>query len=136
MKAEHCIFFQLAKAYQTGSRFWKDKLADCDVTAVQALVLAFLEEEDQISSVTLGQRIQVDSATLTGVLDRLEGLGYLERRKNPRDRRAILIALTEAGHKIAQRIGTILIEGNREFLSRLEPEEAKQLYRLLCKIRR
>jgi DNA-binding MarR family transcriptional regulator len=78
----------------------------------------------------------VDSATLTGVLDRLEGLGYLDRRKNPRDRRAILIALTEAGHEIAQRIGTILIEGNREFLSRLDPEEAKQLRRLLCKIRR
>ncbi len=135
MKTEHCIFFQLAKAYQSGSRFWKEKLAVFGVTAVQGLVMAFLREEDQIPSVALGQRIQLDSATLTGVLDRLEGLGYLERQRNPRDRRAIVIHLTDEGRQLSQRIHSALKEGNREFLARLDSHEEATLRSLLLKIR-
>ena len=135
MTTEHCIFFQLAKAYQSGTRFWKDKLAPFGVTAVQGLVMAFLEEKDHISSVALGQRVQLDSATLTGVLDRLEGLGYIERQKNPRDRRAILIQLTGEGRKHASRIARALGEGSREFLSRLDSREEDMLRALLIKIR-
>ena len=136
MKSEDCIFFQLAKAYQASLRFWKGKLACFNITAAQAMVMAFLEEEDGITSASLGQRVQLDSATLTGVLDRLEGLAYLERQKNPRDRRAILIHLTAGGRQLAQQIRPVIQEGNREFLTRLASGEEDTLRKLLIKIRK
>ena len=72
-------------------------LLEFGVTGVQALVLNALSEEDQISSVQLGQRVQFDSATMTGVLDRLEQSGLVRRIADIQDRRAVRISLTSAG---------------------------------------
>lgn len=91
MRGDDCIFFQFAKAYQLSSKFLTQKVAELNLTSVQAMVLGFLTEEDQISSSELGKRTELDSATLTGILDRLEAAGFLERRSNPDDRRSIHI---------------------------------------------
>ena len=135
MKTQDCIFFQLAKAYQSGIRFWKDKLAAFNITAVQSQVLAFLGEEDRISSTTLGQRIQLDSATLTGILDRLVTAGLVERKQHPDDRRAILVCLTEKGRQTAQRLRSRLEDANREFLNTLGEDEQVAFRGMLGKLR-
>ena len=80
MKIEDCIFYQLNKANQAGARFLSGKLAPLGVTAVQGVVLSFLSDEDRVTSRKLGQRTKLDSATLTGILDRLEGMELVERR--------------------------------------------------------
>lgn len=136
MKGDDCIFFQLAKANQTAARYWSKKIGPLNVTAVQGMVLTFLSEEDQVTSSNLGQRTQLDSATLTGILDRLEGIALVERRPNPEDRRAILIRLTKKGNNITGRIGEAMEQGNRGFLSVLTAEENSMLRGLLKKIRR
>lgn len=45
----------------------------------------------------LGKKLQITSATMTGILDRLEKMGLVERRPHPDDRRAILVCLTDQG---------------------------------------
>ena len=100
MKPVDCIFFQLSKANQNAVRFWGQKVSGLNVTAVQAMVLAFLFDEDCVSSRDLGERTQLDSATLTGIIDRLEGMGLVERRPNPADRRARLLSLTPEGKAV------------------------------------
>ena len=95
MKLDYCIFFQLAKANQIGSRFLGQKVAELNITPVQALVLGFLRDEDRITSSELGKRTELDSATLTGIIDRLEAAELIERRGNPADRRSIHVHLTE-----------------------------------------
>ena len=136
MKGHDCIFFQLAKANQAAARYWSKKIGPLNVTAVQGMVLTFLSEEDQVTSRNLGQRTQLDSATLTGILDRLEGMELVERRPNPGDRRAILIRLTKKGNDITGSIGEAMEEGNREFLDVLTAEEIPMFRGLLKKIRR
>jgi DNA-binding MarR family transcriptional regulator len=49
----------------------------------------------------IAQHIMVNSSTVTGVIDRLEKKGFLERMRNSKDRRVITIALTENGTELA-----------------------------------
>lgn len=119
-----CIFFQLAKASQNAIRFLSHKVSQLNVTAVQAMVLRFLYERDSITSRELGERTELDSATLTGIIDRLESVGLLERKTNPKDRRAIRGCLTGEGRKVASNLRTLLDNANREFLQRIRTEGA------------
>lgn len=125
MKVRDCIFFQLSKANQAGSGFWASKVNHLGVTASQAMLLNFLGEEDRISASSLGQKLQISSATMTGILDRLEKLALIERQPHPDDRRAILICLTDRGSKYAKEINSIMLEANREYLGRLSVERSK-----------
>jgi DNA-binding MarR family transcriptional regulator len=136
VKVEDCIFFLLAKCSQAGTRYWGQKAAALGVTAVQALILAFLSEEDRITSKQLGERSILDSATLTGILDRLEATRQIERKPNPEDRRAIMICLTPEGRAAADSLRLSIEEANREFLRELSPEEELMLRGLLKRLRR
>ena len=88
MRTEECIFFQLAKAGQSGAQYWQGKVAPLGLTAVQAMVLNTLCDDDGAPAGRLGERVQLTSATLTGIIDRLENLGFAERRASKADRRA------------------------------------------------
>ena len=136
MRVDECIFFHLAKANQAAARYWGQKIAPLNVTAVQGMVLNFLSEEDQVTSSNLGERTQLDSATLTGILDRLEGAGLIERKSNPNDRRAILVCLTEKGSSITTEIRKAMEEGNEEFLEVLSEQEKMMLRELLKRVRK
>lgn len=135
MKVDECIFFQLAKAAQTGSEFWGSRVTHLGVTAVQALVLNFLREQEGTTAQHLGQRAGLTSATMTGVLDRLERLGLVERRDHPEDRRALQIWLTAAGTGVAQEIGRIFVDANQEFLAGFTKHEVATLRAALVRIR-
>ena len=134
MKTRDCIFFQLSRASRAGARFWHQKVAPFGVTSAQALVLLSLSEKDQVTSRYLGEQTELDSATLTGLLDRLAKIGLIERRANPDDRRAILVCLTAQGGKIAGRIQAIIETENQAFLAGLTPEEGLILRSLLKKL--
>ena len=135
MNADECIFFQLAKASQAGVKFWTQKVSNLGVTAVQAMVLRFLYESDLVSSKELGEKTQLDSATLTGILDRLEAALLIDRRPNPSDRRAIRIQLTKKGTSVAEQISAVMEEANSEFLGDLSDEDQDMLKELLNRIR-
>jgi DNA-binding MarR family transcriptional regulator len=135
VKPEDCIFFLLAKAHQLGSRFLAQKVAALNITPVQALVLGFLADEDGITSSELGKRTELDSATMTGILDRLEAARLIERRGHPADRRSIQIHLTDPGRTLAVEAVRSIVEANREFLNILTERERKELRGLIRKLR-
>jgi len=133
---EDCIFFQLAKASQAGTRFWANRVSSLNITAAQAMVLNFLGQEDGVTSRDIGSRTMLDSATLTGILDRLESACLIQRKPHPEDRRAICICLTDNGRKITKKIYSRAIDANKAFLASLNKEEQQTLRGLLGKIRR
>ena len=135
MKAEDCIFYQLAKTNQAALRFWSKKVAQLDVTATQGMILNFLLDEDNVPSRQLGDRVNFDSATITGLLDRLEAIALIERQPNPKDRRSVLIRLTTKGRELAVEIRKQVGDENREFLSDLTSDEEEALRNLLHRLR-
>jgi len=135
MKAEDCIFYQLAKTNQAALRFWSKKVAQLDVTATQGMILNFLLDEDNVPSRQLGDRVNFDSATITGLLDRLEAIALIERQPNPKDRRSVLIRLTTKGRELAVEIRQQVGDENREFLSDLTSDEEEALRNLLHRLR-
>jgi DNA-binding MarR family transcriptional regulator len=135
MQEENCIFFQIAKANQTGIKFLNQKILALGITPVQAMVLAFLSEEDRITAGELGKKIELDSATLTGLLDRLEAARLITRQGNPDDRRSIKIHLTPQGRKTGREAGGLIEEANREFLATFTDSEKGLLMDLIKKMR-
>lgn len=135
INVEDCIFFMLAKANQAGTRYWTHRLTDMNLTAVQAMVLNFLGAQEMVTSKELGERTGLDSATLTGVLDRLETSGLIERQRHPRDRRAVCICLTPDSRTLVPHIQERLDEANRDFLGGLSRKDQNELRRLLRAVR-
>ena len=126
-----CIFHLLAKAAKSGSRFWKETMADLGLTAVQGKVLNFIYISGEITASELSMQAGVDNATLTGVLDRLESINILERHAKTDDRRAILIRLTEHGQSVAAQVYQRIEPANEAFLKDLSGAETAMLRDLL-----
>ncbi len=70
------------------------------LTYAQYLVLLVLWEEDAVSVRQLGERLSLDSGTLTPLLKRLEAQGAIERRRDPDDERVVRVRLTKQGRAL------------------------------------
>jgi len=89
--------------YSTAHAFnkvYKPLLDPLGLTYPQYLVMLILWDEDEVTVKDLGQRLQLDSGTLTPLLKRLEANGLVTRRRSEQDERRVVIALTEAGHAL------------------------------------
>lgn len=135
MKAQECIFYHLAKTNQAGNRVWRKAMSGFSVTSAQGMVLNFLHDGDKTTSKDLGERTMLDSATLTGILDRLEKAGLVKRLQHPTDRRAIIVGLTDEGRAIANDTYPEIERANEVFMNCLSPEEQTSLKAMLTKIR-
>lgn len=110
-------------------------MAGFKITAVQGMILNFLSFEDRVTSKELGEKTMLDSATLTGILDRLEKVALIERKRHPSDRRAIVICLTEQGREPAKDTFKEAIRANSVFLACLTANEQTLFKSMLDKIR-
>ncbi len=99
---EDCVSFLVGKAAQQITRRCRDALAEFGITPVQYAVLNVLWEEDGQSLAEIGARLVLDSATMTGVADRLEASGLVARgpARNG-DRRVSCLLLTDAARTLA-----------------------------------
>ena len=96
-RVEDCISFLIGKAAQQISRRAREKLAAWSITPSQYAILKVLWEQDGQSGAAIGARLVIDSATITGVIDRLAAGGWLERRYDDEDRRVHRLFLTPRG---------------------------------------
>lgn len=128
---EDCLSFYLGKAYQRVTQSVKQRLAPYGVTPAQYALLKVLWEEDNQSGAELGDRLLLDSATMTGLLDRLELAGLVERQSHASDRRVNRIVLTNRGRDLQVPLDRELDQINQDFLSKFSPEDAKLLRNLL-----
>src|SRR5260370_34735405 len=79
-------------------------VAELDLAPVQAKALHELNVEPPISMRELAERLKSDPSNVTGLIDRLEARGQVERRPGPEDRRVQGLALTVARAKLRERL--------------------------------
>jgi DNA-binding MarR family transcriptional regulator len=94
---ENQVCFPLYSAANALVRAYRPLLADLDLTYPQYLVMMVLWQERSLNVKELGQRLSLDSGTLTPLLKRLESKGLVDRRRSEADERARIITVTRQG---------------------------------------
>ena len=128
---QDCIMFNLAKAYQRVHGEFKDRCSELGLTPTQLLVLEALYEEEDLSSGEIGKRLVLDSATLSGVLERMAESGWISKEPSARDRRILKIRPTPKAREMEQSLLALVNEVNGLVMEPLNLEEGLLLKRLL-----
>jgi DNA-binding MarR family transcriptional regulator len=97
------LCFALYSASLTMTKVYKPLLADLGVTYPQYLVMLVLWERDELTVSEVGERLFLDSGTLTPLLKRLEAMELIARRRSAQDERQVIVSLTPEGRKLRQR---------------------------------
>ena len=96
------LCFATYAANNAFGRVYRPLLDELELTYPQYLVMVSLWEQDEQTVGAIGQRLFLESNTLTPLLKRLEALGYVTRSRAAHDERQVIIRLTEKGAALRQ----------------------------------
>ena len=125
----------LSETMQAFERLNRAQLRPLGLTIAQFDILATLGDSEGMTFRELGAHTLITKGTLTGVVDRLAALGWVERVPGEDDRRTITVRLTEAGQHLFDDIFLDVVNGAAPAFARLEDSERQALDRLLETLR-
>ena len=97
LQLDNQVCFALYSASLAMTKLYKPLLDTLGLTYPQYLVMLALWQADGVTVGELGERLFLDSGTLTPLLKRLEAAGLLQRQRDAADERRVRVALTDAG---------------------------------------
>ncbi|MCP8883809.1 MarR family transcriptional regulator [Devosia sp. XJ19-1] len=100
---DQMLCFAVYSAGHAFTRFYKPRLDALDLTYPQYLVFLVLWERDNLTVKALGERLFLDSGTITPLIKRLEARGLVQRQRDDEDERQVRIRLTADGRALKQR---------------------------------
>lgn len=118
---------RLTRSYHNISRLEREALAPFQLTTAQFDVLSHLSRSPGLSQQALAERLLVTKGNICGLIDRLEAVGFVERRAVPNDRRSYQLYLTGAGNRVFQQAAPLLEERLRQVFSVLTEDELSTL---------
>ena len=107
LQLDNQLCFALYSASLAMTKVYKPLLDELGLTYPQYLAMLVLWERDGLMVSELGQRLYLDSGTLTPLLKRLETSGYISRIRDVEDERRVYITLTSSGRKLKTRAAKI-----------------------------
>jgi len=126
--------YLLARVGRTQAARFAERMRMLDLRPKHFAVLNAVALADGASQQELGGRMGLDPSGLVGAIDELEGMGLLERRRDPADRRRNAIALTAEGTATLRRARRLVSDSARELLGALDESEVETLVALLAKV--
>jgi MarR family transcriptional regulator, organic hydroperoxide resistance regulator len=97
------LCFAIYSANLAYGRAYKPILEKLGLTYTQYIAIVALWEEDNQTVSGLGEKLFLESNTLTPILKKLETMGYLTRRRDPEDERQVRVSLTKAGRRLREK---------------------------------
>jgi MarR family transcriptional regulator, transcriptional regulator for hemolysin len=116
------------------SRRFEERARGMPLTLTQCRALAVLANCAGVSQVRLAEISEIDPARLVRILDRLEAVGWAERRSDPHDRRAHVLAITESAKPVVERVWEIVRETSTEALMGVGSDELLLLLDVLERV--
>lgn len=107
LQLDHQLCFALYSTSLAMTRLYKPLLDDIGLTYPQYLAMLVLWQQDGLTVSGLGERLFLDSGTLTPLLKRLESAGLISRIRDAQDERRVHITLTASGRKLKARAAKI-----------------------------
>jgi MarR family transcriptional regulator, organic hydroperoxide resistance regulator len=116
------------------NRALREELARHKITFSQYQHLRQLWHEDGLAQVALSRRIGIETASSTAVIDQLEKLGFIRRKRDPQDRRRIIVTLTPAGRALEKPLDDCAITVNLRARAGLSKAEVTDVFEAVGKI--
>lgn len=130
-KLENFLCFAIYSANLAYGRAYKPILEHLGLTYPQYITLVALSEEDHQTVSGLGEKLFLESNTLTPILKNLETMGYVHRQRDPKDERKVVISLTDAGRHVREKALPL----NLVKETQLTPEEFALVQKTVVKLR-
>ena len=112
-----------------------ERLLRLGVSMSQLHVMSMLDRHGDMPMSRLAEMIDISLSNATGLVDRMEERGFVERLRVPGDRRVVLVRLTESGRKLLDDIEIIRAETLRTVLDRLDPGQLDGIARATADLR-
>lgn len=132
LKIENQICFPLYACAKEVTRRYKPLLDKLDLTYTQYIVMMVMWEYKKMNVKELGEKVYLDSGTLTPLLLKLEAKGYISRTKDKDDARNLILEVTNKGLDLRREATQVPHEMSK--CVKLSLEEAQVLYKTLYKI--
>lgn len=132
LKLENQLCFPLYACSKEVIKKYKPFLDELDLTYTQYIAMLVLWEENEINVKSLGEKLFLDSGTLTPLLKKLEEKEYIKRNRLETDERNLIISITQKGKDLKLKAKDIPTEVGK--CVNLTSDEAIQLYKLLYKV--
>ncbi len=132
LKLENQLCFPLYACARAIVKTYKPYLDELNLTYTQYITMMVFWEHGEMRVKDVGERLFLDSSTLTPLLKRLEEKGYVKRRRCASDERDVLVSVTEAGEALKEK--AVAIPERLGACVALDPQKAQDLYRLLYEV--
>lgn len=127
----------LSQVHQVCGRVWNKILREndmADLEGARGRIIFALWGKDGVPIKTLCEKTSLDKSTLTGIIDRLERDGYVERKSSETDKRSTLISLTGKEQEFAKNIQKVSTQMNKIFYKGFSDDEIIQFEEMLARI--
>ena len=127
----------LSQVHQVCGRVWNKILREndmADLEGARGRIIFALWGKDGVPIKTLCEKTSLDKSTLTGIIDRLERDGYVERKASETDKRSTLISLTGKEQEFAKNVQKVSNQMNKIFYKGFSDEEIVQFDSMLERI--
>lgn len=125
----------LARAHQRQLRLFEEYTSGLGVSGREYGVMLLLENQDRLWQSEIADALCLDRTTVTYLVDALEKHGWLARHRDPADRRAHVVTLTDSGREtLRTRISPAALAATDELLAPLDTSEQDQLRALLSRL--
>lgn len=125
--------FLLRRCHQISVGFFLDECRGHGLTPVQFAVLNALIQEGPQDQISIGRSAALDRSTTARVVKGLEADGHVVRGLSTKDRRALVVSITNEGRKLVADILPAILKAQERMLAAFEPEEREQFLKLLNK---
>ena len=132
LKLDRQFCFPLYACSREMIKEYKPFLDELDLTYTQYITMMVLWERKSINVKALGDRLYLDSGTLTPLLKKLEAKGLVSRRRSCEDERNLIVTITDAGDALKEQ--AVTIPGAVAKCSNLTQEESLLMYKLMYKL--
>ncbi len=117
------------------NRDLKREMIRLDLGLSHFYILTTLYREKVLSSGNLAKSLDVRNSTITSLVDRLVKLSLVKRRRDERDRRIVLVELTDKGKKLTEKLLTLRKERLKEIVKELPEEKVKEIYESIKRVK-